>query len=120
MATRVALTGNPVDGLAAIGPLTDDDVEALEDELSGEEWWVTELHPLHHSGGGEHPQHRAEVRAVVDEAHARGTQPSDLDEVVIDAAVASAADVNNRGLEAQVAFLVDHLGLDETRRTLGH
>jgi hypothetical protein len=59
------------------------------------------------------------LAALLAEATARGVSSEDLDEAVHDAVDGLAASVNNGGLGAQIEFLMQRLGADETRRLLG-
>jgi hypothetical protein len=51
-------------------------------------------------------------------AHQTIDDPEGLDEYVHDVASAQASDVNNGGLVAQLNFLVEHLGVEHTRKLL--
>jgi len=44
--------------------------------------------------------------------------PEDLDDIVHDLTASVAADVNNGGLEDQIAYLVDGLGAEHAERQL--
>ena len=64
------------------------------------------------------PEVAAVVERLTDKAEAAGLQPEDLDEVVHELAASVASDVNNSGLEAQIAYLVDGLGAQHTERQI--
>ena len=63
-------------------------------------------------------QCQIEAARLVQEAEELGITPEDLDEAVHDTAGALASAMNNDGLEEQITFLVERLGVDETRRLL--
>ena len=63
------------------------------------------------------PDHAAAERLVA-KAEAAGLQPEDLDEAVHDLASAIAARINNGGLEEQVGYLVERLGVEDTERQI--
>jgi hypothetical protein len=52
------------------------------------------------------------------DAHCRGVLPEQLDELVHDAKGSEAAAINNEGLDAQVEYLIEHLGAATVRDTL--
>jgi hypothetical protein len=60
----------------------------------------------------------AVVERLTNKADVAGLQPEDLDDLVHDLAGSVAADVNNGGVEDQIAYLVDGLGAKHTERQL--
>ncbi len=54
------------------------------------------------------------IAQLVDKANKLGLHPEDLDEAVHDAADSLAATINNEGVDKQVAWLIDQLGLSDT------
>jgi uncharacterized Zn finger protein (UPF0148 family) len=62
--------------------------------------------------------HAADVERLVDKAEVAGLQPEDLDDIVHELAASVAADVNNSGLEGQIAYLVDGLGVHQTEQQI--
>ena len=50
------------------------------------------------------------IRTLTEKADEAGLDAADLDELVHDIASGIAADANNGGLEAQIAFIVSQLG----------
>jgi hypothetical protein len=58
------------------------------------------------------------VERLVDKAEAAGLDPEDLDDLVHDLTASVAADVNNGGLEDQIAYLVDGLGAQHAEQQL--
>ena len=67
-------------------------------------------------------QPKADTAAVVNrlatKAESAGLEPEDLDDAVHDLASGFAADVNNDGVEEQLAYLVEGLGVKDTERQL--
>ena len=59
-----------------------------------------------------------EIERLVDKADTAGLEPEDLDEIVHEFAASIAADVNNGGLDDQVRYLVDGMGVQQTERQL--
>ena len=59
-----------------------------------------------------------QIERLVDKADAAGLEPEDLDEIVHEFAASIAADVNNGGLDDQVRYLVDGMGVQQTERQL--
>jgi len=59
-----------------------------------------------------------QIERLVDKADAAGLEPEDLDEIVHEFAASIAADVNNGGLEDQIRYLVDGMGVQQTERQL--
>jgi len=59
-----------------------------------------------------------QIERLVDKADAAGLEPEDLDEIVHDLAASIAADVNNGGLDEQIRYLVDGMGVQQTERQL--
>jgi predicted transcriptional regulator len=55
---------------------------------------------------------------LVKQAEESGLRPEDLDELVHDAAGAVAASINNEGLAAQFAYLIEQGGLADTQKAL--
>lgn len=47
-----------------------------------------------------------------------GVQPLDLDDVVHDVASREASDTNNLGINAQVNYLITHLGFEQACRVI--
>jgi hypothetical protein len=62
--------------------------------------------------------HAADVERLTDKADTAGLEPEDMDETVHDFAASFAADVNNGGLEGQIAYLVDGMGVQQTEKQL--
>lgn len=60
----------------------------------------------------------AVVERLVNKADANGLKAEDLDERVHELAASVAADVNNGGLEGQLAYLVDGLGAQHTEQRI--
>ena len=60
----------------------------------------------------------AVVDRLADKADAAGLQPDDFEETVHEFAASIAADVNNGGLEDQIAYLVDGFGAQHTERQI--
>ena len=60
----------------------------------------------------------AVVNRLTTKAESAGLEPEDLDEIVHELASSFAADVNNGGLEEQLAYLVEGLGAQHTERQL--
>ncbi len=60
----------------------------------------------------------AVVARLVDKAEASGLKAEDIDELVHEFAASIAADVNNGGLEEQLRYLVDGLGVQHAERQL--
>jgi len=58
------------------------------------------------------------VERLANKADTAGLAAEDLDEMVHELAASVAADVNNGGLEEQIAYLVDGLGAQHTERQL--
>ena len=54
-----------------------------------------------------------DIARLVDTANKLGLQPEDLDEAVHDAAGSLAASIDNAGLDEQVSWLVDQLGIGD-------
>ena len=61
---------------------------------------------------------RTAAERLVAKAEAAGLQPEDLDEAVHDLASGIAAGINNGGLEEQVGYLVERLGVEDTERQI--
>jgi hypothetical protein len=61
---------------------------------------------------------KADVERLVDKVSAAGLNPEDLDELVHELVSSVAADVNNGGLDEQVAYLVKEMGVQHTEREL--
>jgi len=59
-----------------------------------------------------------QIGRLVDKADAAGLEPEDLDEIVHEFAASIAADVNNGGLDEQIRYLVDGMGVQQTERQL--
>jgi hypothetical protein len=60
----------------------------------------------------------AVVEKLVNKADTAGLVAEDLDELVHEFAASVASDVNNGGLEDQIAYLVDGLGAQHTERQI--
>lgn len=71
--------------------------------------------PIHAPHGKEHPPSIRELLALATHNRLSG---EDLDEAVYDAACAQAAAVNNKGLDAQVEYLVRRFGAREAQRRI--
>jgi hypothetical protein len=61
----------------------------------------------------------AAVKQLTDRAEAAGLQPEDLDELVHDLASGVASGVNNGGLDEQVGYLVEKLGVQGAEQQIG-
>jgi hypothetical protein len=59
-----------------------------------------------------------QIERLVDKADAAGLEPEDLDEIVHEFAASIAADVNNGGLDDQIRYLVDGMGVQHTEQQL--
>ena len=59
-----------------------------------------------------------QMERLVDKAEAAGLEPEDLDELVHELTASIAADVNNGGLDEQIRYLVDGMGVQQTERQL--
>lgn len=59
-----------------------------------------------------------QIDRLVDKADAAGLEPEDLDEFVHEFAASVAADVNNGGLDDQIRYLVDGMGVQQMERQL--
>jgi hypothetical protein len=59
-----------------------------------------------------------QIERLVDKADAAGLEPEDLDEMVHEFAASIAADVNNGGVEDQIRYLVDGMGVQQTEQQL--
>jgi hypothetical protein len=128
---RIVVTGNPVGGFAFYGPTPlADSVDSyreartrLLDEV-GEEWWLAKLRPISDlapvDGDRSGPIYPGDVRRadLVRHVAQRGLGDDALDDLVHDAASHAASDINNRGVEAQMAFLVEHLGAEGARAAI--
>lgn len=68
------------------------------------------------------PPAKTDARADVDElvawAQTQGLSPADLDDEIHDQVGVVSSNLNNRGLSAQIEFLVGQLGAVETRKLL--
>lgn len=64
-------------------------------------------------------QRRQNIERLVTRAKELGLQPKDLDGLVHDAFSAPASEINNGGLEQQIAFLVDKHGAADADRMIG-
>ena len=62
--------------------------------------------------------HAAAAKRLADKVKAAGSQPEDLDDLVHDLASSIAANANNGGLEEQVKYLVEGLGVDQAERQI--
>ena len=60
----------------------------------------------------------ATVELLVKKADDAGLEPEELDELVHELTASVAADVNNGGLEDQIACLVDGIGAEHTERQI--
>jgi hypothetical protein len=61
---------------------------------------------------------KEQIERLTDKADAAGLQPEDLDDLVHEFAASIASDVNNGGLEDQIAYLVAGLGAQHTERQI--
>jgi hypothetical protein len=59
-----------------------------------------------------------QIERLVDKVDAAGLEPEELDEIVHEFAASIAADVNNGGLEDQIRYLVDGMGVQHTEQQL--
>ena len=74
-----------------------------------------------HEQADEQPETAAseeQIERLVDKVDAAGLEPEDLDEIVHEFAASIAADVNNGGLEDQIRYLVDGMGVQHTEQQL--
>ena len=74
-----------------------------------------------HEQGDGSPENGAseeQIERLVDKADAAGLEPEDLDELVHEFAASIAADINNGGLDDQIRYLVDGMGVQQTERQL--
>jgi hypothetical protein len=69
-------------------------------------------------GSPETAASQEEIDRLVDKADAAGLEPEDLDEIVHEFAASIAADVNNGGLDDQIRYLVDGMGVQQTEQQL--
>jgi len=60
----------------------------------------------------------AVVERLTDKAETAGLQPEDLDELVHELASSIASDINNSGLEDQVAYLVKEMGAQQVEKQI--
>ena len=63
-------------------------------------------------------RHVTSAAELFDWAESQGLPPEDLDDEIHDQVSAAASDLNNRGLSAQIEFLVGQFGVAETRKLL--
>ncbi len=74
-----------------------------------------------HKQADEQPETAAseeQIERLVDKVDAAGLEPEELDEIVHEFAASIAADVNNGGLEDQIRYLVDGMGVQHTEQQL--
>ena len=74
-----------------------------------------------HKQADEQPETAAseeQIGRLVDKVDAAGLEPEELDEIVHEFAASIAADVNNGGLEDQIRYLVDGMGVQHTEQQL--
>ena len=74
-----------------------------------------------HEQGDEQPTTAAceeQIERLVDRVDTAGLEPEDLDEIVHEFAASIAADVNNGGLDDQIRYLVDGMGVQHTEQQL--
>lgn len=64
------------------------------------------------------PDIAGEVSRLFDKAEAAGLTEEDLDEAVHELASNTASDVNNSGLEDQLNYLIEGLGVQRTEREI--
>lgn len=126
----IVVTGNPIDGFTFYGTTPmEDSVDCYRDartrrlEEEGTDWWLAELRPLSAldpiDGDLSGPVYPADVQRESLVQHVTGRELGDsLDELVHVVASRRASDVNNRGPAAQVAFLIDSLGIEGARALL--
>ena len=60
----------------------------------------------------------AAMDRLVGKAQAADLSPEDLDETVHELAASIAADINNGGLDAQIGYLVEQMGIQGTQQQL--
>jgi hypothetical protein len=70
------------------------------------------------NGSPETAPSEEQIKRLVDKADAAGLRSEDLDEIVHEFAASIAADVNNGGLDDQIRYLVDGMGVRQTERQL--
>lgn len=105
---HIIIVGDIISGSYVVGPFDEAEyaVDYAGEHHGGESWVSAELRePV--------PRYAEGVDALKTLASgddAAGTYPLDLDEDVHDAASRMASDTNNGGIDAQVDFLVEHLG----------
>jgi len=63
-------------------------------------------------------QRENQLKQLLAKADAAGLGTEDLDEAMHDTASSIASDVNNSGIDGQLAFLLDHLGYEGTSTRL--
>ena len=85
----------------------------------------TRLRAAISKAGGAHNQEapqtvssEEQIERLEDKAEAAGLGPEDLDELVHELAASTAADVNNGGLDDQIRYLVEGMGVQQTERQL--
>jgi hypothetical protein len=73
---------------------------------------------LQHEAGAIADERAAAVERLLNKADAAGLAAEDFDEIVHELAASVASDVNNGGLEDQIAYLVQGLGADHAEKQL--
>jgi hypothetical protein len=58
------------------------------------------------------------IQRLVGKAEAAGLEPEDVDELVHELAASIAADINNGGLDDQIRYLVDEMGVEQTEKQI--
>jgi hypothetical protein len=61
---------------------------------------------------------RVIIARLVDKVSAAGLEPEDLDDLVHELAASVAADVNNGGLDEQIAYLIEGMGAEHAEQQL--
>ena len=90
----------------------------LDDATAGRNWDRCRMKSV--SGTWSSPQATddAAVGRLTDKAEAAGLQPEDLDELVHELASSIASDINNSGLDGQVAYLVKEMGAQQVEKQI--
>jgi len=83
-------------------PLGNDEIDALCEQLNVRATATSE----------------EQMARLLEKADAAGLEPEDLDEIVHEFAASIAADVNNGGLDDQIRYLIDGMGVQQTERQL--
>lgn len=68
--------------------------------------------------GDEEDGRQEAIDALLAKAETAGLKPEDLDEIVHELASSIAADINNSGMEGQIEYMIDQMGVQETTKQL--